>query len=272
MKKGIRVRVIVTIFAAALAAAPVMAQDGLRELCSDRPGLGTAPCTVDPGHVQVEAGIGSWERTSDSESRIDRIELGDVLVRYGVGDSTELRLDWLGYAHVRERDRATGSLERTGGVGDVTVGLKRNLTHPDGNGLSLALLPFATLPTGKSNLGDGVWSAGLTVPATYAINDTLTFELTPEIDAAANEDAHGRHLAYGSVAGVQAAVSRVMDVMVELAAIRDRDPAHHSTQSLLALSLAYHPGSRVQFDVGGNAGLNHNSPDVQLYLGVSEKF
>ena len=42
--------------AALLAATPALADDQLRELCSERPGLNTPPCIVDKGHLQVEVG------------------------------------------------------------------------------------------------------------------------------------------------------------------------------------------------------------------------
>jgi len=42
---------------ALLAAAPAMAQDKQRDFCPDRPGLGTPPCTFDPGHGDIEVGL-----------------------------------------------------------------------------------------------------------------------------------------------------------------------------------------------------------------------
>src|SRR5262249_7615693 len=49
----------------ALASSAPAAADGLRDLCTDRPGLGTPPCIVDRGHLIVETGIADWTHTSD---------------------------------------------------------------------------------------------------------------------------------------------------------------------------------------------------------------
>jgi hypothetical protein len=36
--------------------------------------------------------------------------------------------------------------------------------------------------------------------------------------------------------------------------------------------VAYLLSSNVQVDAGANFGLNHNTPDVELYTGVSARF
>jgi hypothetical protein len=43
-------------------------------------------------------------------------------------------------------------------------------------------------------------------------------------------------------------------------------------QSSVDGSIAYLLSDDVQFDAGANFGLNHNTPDVQLYTGVSKRF
>jgi hypothetical protein len=253
-------------------AAPALAEDGLRDFCGDRPGLGTPACTVDKGHLQAEVGLGDWTRDSQPDSRTDTILTGVTTLRYGLGDSTELRFGWTAYGHQRERDRTSGAIDRVGGIGDITVGFKQNLRNPDGSGFSLALLPFATLPTGREGIGAGDWGAGLIVPVNQALGETFTLELTPEIDAAVDEDGHGRHLAYGSVVGLQAKLGEKASVGAELEAIRDRDPSEHATRMLAGLSLAYQPQKRMQIDLSANAGLNHHTPDLELYLGIARKF
>jgi hypothetical protein len=253
-------------------AAPAFAEDGVRDFCGDRPGIGTPACTVDAGHLQAEIGIGDWTLDRQPDSRTDSIGVGDVTLRYGITSSTELRFDLTAYNHVRTRDRASGTIDRAAGIGDVTIGIKQNLKNPDGSGFSVALLPYATLPTAKSAIGAGDWGAGLIVPVNYALNNTLSLELTPEIDAAVDGDGHGRHLAYGSVIGLQAKLSEKAGIAAELQAIRDQDPDGHTTQALAGLSFSYLAQAQTQFDIGANAGLNRNSPDIEIYFGIARKF
>lgn len=254
-----------------LIAAPAAAER-LRDLCPDRPGLNTPPCTVDPGHVLIEVGLADWTLDRQRDVRTDTILGGDVDVRVGLGDRTEVRIGWTPYGHVRTRDRTSGAVDRRARVGDVTLGLKRNLANPDGSGVSLALLPYATLPVGRAPVGAGDWGGGLVVPVSYEVGERIKLELTPEVDAAVDEDGGGRHLAYGSAIGISDDLTDTLNLTAELQALHDRDPAGHRTQELLGLSLAWQPRDGLQFDAGTALGLDHAAPDVELYVGLSRRF
>lgn len=256
---------------ALMTVAPAQAAD-LREFCADRPGLDTPACTIDVGHVQIETGILDWTREKDPDSRTDTMLAGDMVARVGVGRSTEMGLGWTAYGRERERDRTTGDVAIAHRVGDVTLGLKQNLRNPDGSGLSLALLPSVTLPIGRRPIGDGTWSAGLLVPASWEVTENVHLQLTPEVDAAANESGDGRHLAIGSTAGIDFALTDTLDLDLEVEAFRVRDPEQHATLALAGASLAYQAGENMQFDVGGVAGLNRNSPNLRLYCGIVRRF
>lgn len=270
-EREMAMRAMVTLGLSLMLAAPATAE-APRDLCADRPGLGTPACTVDKGHVQVEIGLADWTLDRQPDVRTDTILASDLQLRYGVSDTTELRLGWTAYGHQRERDRANGAIDRTARTGDVTLGIKQNLRNPDGSKLSVALLPFVSVPVGRRPIGQGDWGAGLLVPVDYEVAEGVTLQLTSEIDAAVDEDGAGRHLAYGSVAGIEFDLTETFSIDAELEATRDRDPGGHATMTLAALSFAYKPQKQIQFDIGGAAGLNHATPDVEVYFGVSRKF
>jgi hypothetical protein len=255
-----------------LALLPVGARAQERDLCTDRPGLGTPPCTVEPGRIVLELGIGDWTRDRSSGEQVDTIVAGDALARIGLTPHLEAQIGWTSYGHVRTRDLATGAVSRTSGTGDVTLALLHNLQNPDGSGVSIALMPFATLPVGGQAIGAGDWGAGLRAPVSVALSEGFALELTPEVDAAVDEDGKGRHLAFGSVVGLDFDLSGSLSTTVELSAFRDNDPSGHATQMLAGLSFGWQPSKDLQFDVGANLGLNQNSPDAQLYFGVVQRF
>lgn len=244
----------------------------LRPFCADRPGLGTPSCTVDKGHVVAELGVLDWTREQDGSLRSDAWTAGDLLVRLGVAESLEVQAGWTAWGTVRTHDRADGATEKSNGAGDMTLALRRNLSHPDGSGFSAAVMSFATLPVGGSTIGAGDWGAGLVVPLSYGLNDVFAIALTPEVDAAVDGDRRGRHFAYGSVIGLSAALGPTLSSALEFQAARDEDPSGHSTQKLASLSLAWQPKDGLQFDIGAVAGLNAASPDAELYLGVARRF
>lgn len=253
---------------AALYATSASAQD--REYCPERPGLDTPACTIAPGKISVETSIADWTRDDQPGSREDNILFGDTLVRVGVSDTIEARIGWTPFGHDRKRD-STG-VDTVNGVGDVSLGMKANLLNPDGSGVSVSVLPFVTLPVGRSSIGAGDWGAGFLVPLTYELSDMVSLDLTPEIDAAVDQDGNGRHLAYSSTAGLAFKVAKDFTLTGEVQALRDNDPDQHATQALAALSLAWMANDDLQFDILGAAGLNDDTPDTRVYAGISRRF
>jgi len=265
----------------AISGSPSIAQgDGrpapphLRELCSERPGLATAACTVDPGHVQVELGLGGWTLDRNDEQRQDRIDLGEALLRYGIGKTTELQFGWTVWGHVRTQDRINGGVATQQGVGDLTLAVKQNLRHPaEGKiGLALAVLSFVTIPTGREDVGDGDWSVGLILPVSYKFGDALSFAVSPRVEAAADEDGEGRHLSYGTALGFQLHVAQALRLSPELEFVRDDDPERSVTRSSASLSLDVRVEKMTQLDIQAVAGLNQDTPDMRLLAGLTHKF
>ncbi|AOR78541.1 putative MetA-pathway of phenol degradation [Novosphingobium resinovorum] len=259
---------------------PALAQDQgdgaarLRELCTERPGLTTAACTVDPGHFQIELGVAEWERNTDGEGRETTLGLAQTQVRYGLAATTELQVGWTAFTWMARKDYGGGVSERSSGIGDVTIGLKQNLRHPQekANGVAAGLLAYATLPTATNGVGDGDWSAGLIVPLSYKFSDTVAFALSPSIEAATDEDRSGRHLAYGAAAGFQFTIAENLRIAPELELTRDRDPQGSTTMTSAALSLAWRTDDLTQLDFQTTMGLNADTPDVRVGLGISRKF
>src|SRR5436305_12778884 len=122
-------RAILTAMALLLAAGTAQAGT-LRDLCPDRPGLGTPPCTMDPGHVQFELGLGDWTLTRQGGDREDDLATGDLLVRYGLTSSLEMQLGWTAYTHVRIRSGHV--VTHQSGTGDLRLALRQTVHNPDG--------------------------------------------------------------------------------------------------------------------------------------------
>jgi hypothetical protein len=251
-------------------AAPAAAQE--RDYCPARPGLGTPACTIAPGRVSVETSVADWERDDKADQRSDTILFGDTIVRAGLTDTIEGIVGWSPVGIARERDKATGSIDRTTAVGDAYLGLKANLANPDGSGFSVAVQPFATLPVGRSPIGAGDWGAGLLVPMSYDLPGGMNLQFTPEIDAAVDDDGDGRHLAYSAVAGIELPFTKTVSATAEVQALRDRDPGGRTSQAFAALSVAWMANDDLQLDIGGVAGLNHDAADARVYAGVSRRF
>ena len=251
----------------AAAASPAQAED--RDFCADRPGQTTPPCTLAPGKVQIESAFGQWTRESDPDARTDTLALGSSLLRAGLTSRLEAQVGWTPFGVQWVRDSATGAIRRQSGAGDVTLGLTYGLAGANG---PVALQGFVTLPTGGAAIGAGDWGAGLRLPAQVDLGHGVQLGLTPEVDAAVNGPGAGRHLAYGGAAGIGLALSGKVQLGLDVSAFRDDDPDGHATLASAGASLAWQTGKDTQLDLGGTAGLNHDSPDLALYLGIAHRF
>ena len=254
---------------AMMAAAPASAENK-RDYCPRRPGIGTNPCTISAGHVSVETALADWTLERGDGERTDTILFGDTLVRVGISGSTEVQVGWTPVGIVR--DRSGGAIDRRTRSGDATLAIKANLLHPDGKALSVAVRPFLMLPVGRMPVGKGDWSAGVALPVSYALGDTLTVQSTSMVEAAVDKDGRGRHGAYSEIVGLEVKADKAVSVMLEAEVSRDNDPEEHRTRELAAASLAWMANDDLQFDAGMVAGLNRAAPDIELSLGVSRRF
>jgi hypothetical protein len=266
-----RANILVVFVAVMTASAPAQSEE-LRDLCADRPGLGTPSCTVDKGHLVLELGIANWTRDDQGPIRTDTVTGGDALLRYGVTETMEAQIGWTAFGRVRERDASSGMIDRTSGAGDLLVAVRQNLRSPDGSGFSAAIMPYATLPAGRTSIGAGDWGAGLIVPVSVEVGRGFSLAASPQIDAAVNSDGSGRHLGYGSVIGVQIALGADLSLTEEVSVYRDEDPSGAVTEARNGLSLAWTRGENSQWDLGGSYGLNRNSSDLELSFGYVVRF
>jgi outer membrane putative beta-barrel porin/alpha-amylase len=254
------------------AALPARASAGeLRDFCPDRPGLGTPACTMDRGHLAIELGVADWTLDKAAGSRTDDVVGGDLLMRYGLNDSLEAQIGWQAMGFERERG-PDGSIQHRSGIGDVRLALRQNLLNPDASGVSIAFMPFVTLPVGGSAIGEGDWTAGLLLPVSYALPNDVQLAFTGEVDDAADRRGGGHHLAYSAVVGMELPVTDQVDATLEVEASRDREQSSPTTELLGGVSVAWMARPSLQFDAGANLGLNNRAPDLELYLGVATRF
>lgn len=246
----------------------------LRDFCADRPGKGTPPCILDPGHIQTEMSLVDFVRDRSPRVLSNTILIGDLFIRAGLTDATELRIGWTPFGIFQMRDLATSGVMHNSGVGDVMLGFRTNLKSPDGSGVSIAVQPSVSLAVGGSAIGAGAWGVSLVVPMSFQLKSAIQFALTPEVDAAPNADGSGRHVRYGGVVGVGIPMTSTIAAGVELAAFRNDDPLGHVSNATADVTLAWTPKANpaFQFDAGAYVGLNDHTPEVEIVLGVAKRF
>ena len=255
--------------AAFLIAGSAQAAETLRDLCPDRPAKGTAPCTVDAGHLQLEMDLVDVTHDRSAGARSTTTLLASPQLKLGLTPNLDLEAAWSPYQ--RQSDSPGGHAT---GVGDLYLKAKANLTGNRDDGWNLALIPYLKAPTASHGLGNGVWEGGLLAAAAGDLPHGWSLNLTPEVDLVEDGGAGGKHAAVSMSAGLTHALGGGLSATGELWAARDYDPAGHASQVSGDLALEFIPKGRpnLQWDLGVNLGLNRNTPDVQAYAGVSRRF
>lgn len=259
-----------TLGAVLVATSSVAAADEQSPICATRPGKSTVPCTVPAGRFQLETGLVDWSVQRSSGERDTSLVIGETTFKYGLTDRSDIEIDVTPLQ--RLTSRSGGVRDSASGFGDLIVSYKQQLSRSD-TPLQFTLLPFVKIPTAKHSLGNGKWEGGLMVPILYSIPKTpLSINLTPEVDWVANSSGSGHHAAMTQVASLGVQLNQRLSVSAELWGQWDWDPSGTTRQSSADGSIAYLVNNEVQLDAGANFGLNSQTPDVELYTGVSVRF
>jgi hypothetical protein len=127
------------------------------------------------------------------------------------------------------------------------------------------------LPTASNHVGNGKVEGGLAVPISIAASP-VTVVLGPELDLLADADRHGHHAAVVNLVNVSGPIADGVTLIGEVWTMTNFDPAETATLVSLDAALAFAVTKRLQLDLGANFGLTKQTPDTELYLGVSARF
>jgi hypothetical protein len=260
---------------ASILALPMAARgEALRDLCPDRPGKGTSPCTVDAGHVQVEADLFDVTHQRAQGIVTDTYVVANPTWKFGVTDRWDIEANLVPYVSVRSHDGNTGQTQTLSGVGDLFLRTKVNLAGNGGGDFSIAVDPFLKLPTARRGIGNGALEAGLPVPMSLDLGGGWSLAATPELDFLRNVSGNGRHLDAIGVFGLGRALPGGVTVGTEFWSSSDLDPAGTTRQYSVDFDAAWQPGddANLQIDGGVNLGLNRATPGLQIYFGMTRRF
>jgi hypothetical protein len=264
-----RAGALLILFAIAIAPRAARAADE-QPICPDRPSKSTGPCTVPQGKWQIETGLIDWSRDRADGIRTDATAWGNSAIKYGVSSNVDIEL-WLTPLETFSA-HGGGQHEHHSSFGDTLVRVKYELTS-DNAPVQVAVDPFVKIPTANHQLGNGKVEGGLLVPVQVSLGKSgLTLSLDPELDLLSDQDGHGRHLAMSQVFNLGGSLSDKVNVSAELWGQWNWDPGGTTRQASADGSIAYLVNKDVQLDAGANFGLNRQTPDIELYAGVSERF
>jgi outer membrane putative beta-barrel porin/alpha-amylase len=239
-------------------------------ICADRPGKATSACTVPARHWQIETGFADWSLQNSGAERDTSLAIGETMVKYGLTDASDIELDVTPWE--RAGSRGGGFHDSASGFGDLKLIYKQRLTAADAP-LQVVTMPLVKVPTAKRPLGNGKWESELLVPIAYAIGKSpFSIGLTPELAWAADAEGDGHHASMVQVASLGWQATGKLNLSAEIWGQWDWDPSGTTRQASADGAAAYLLSNDVQLDAGANFGLNRETPDVELYAGVSKRF
>jgi hypothetical protein len=240
--------------------------DSLRDFCGQRPGRATPPCVVDAGHLQVETGLIDAVFQHSGGTHEDVYAIGATELRLGVSRRVEIEASWTPSVI----DRTHGQ-PRLSGTGDAGLAVLAALTDPDKMGVAVSVQPFVTLPTATHGLGAGGFTGGVRAPIAVPLDSGFVLGVTPEVDILRNDGGGGTHTAWIGAASLARGFGPTT-LGVELWAQAEATPAGVIRRATADLTAAYLIGKTLQLDAGANFGLNRQTPNAELYFGISKRF
>lgn len=252
--------------AALILAAHAAQADPDDAISPDRPGFANAPDVVGRHRIQLETSL-QWDRERHDDEH-ERTLSTPTLLRFGVSDAVELRLETDGRDIVHDVDPATGERTTTTGYADTALGIKWHLADQQGARPSLALLGEVELPSGSRRLrGHGARPA-VYLPAGWELERGWSVQFEPGV--AMENDERGARYRYGFLALTLAReLTQRWQGFVEVAAPQIASSEHGGTQAAIDGGFTYRVSKDCQLDASVIKGINHNTPDLSFAFGLS---
>ncbi|HRE81771.1 MAG TPA: transporter [Opitutaceae bacterium] len=243
-----------------------------REMSTDRPDATESPFTVEPGRIQVETSLVSYERDRHNPERDDtKVDVWNVApfnIRIGLTPAWELQVVADSYLDVKVESRSEGYRVRQRGIGDLTLRVKYNVWGNDGGESALGIMPFVKLPTASDDLGNDSVEGGVIFAYGSNLNETWGFGAMTEIDWVRNEEDDGYDWVWLNTVTVGRDLTDRLGMFLELTL----ETGPGKPAATFNTGTTYAVTEDFQLDLGLNFGLTRAAPDLGAFVGMSRRF
>jgi len=238
-------------------------------IATDRPDFVESSDTVGRGRFQIETSIAfERDRRADFSSRVRSTP---TLLRYGVSEDWELRLESDGAIRQRLNESGIGSRQR--GTADLAVGAKWHWRDGDeaSGAPGLAWLVHVDLDSGSAAYRGQGLRPSLRMVAEWELAGGWSAGLMPGIYRDRNEN--GKHFTGAILAAVLGkSLTEQLRGFVELSGQQLTSEKNGGKLITFDTGLAYLLTNTLQLDLALARGLNKNSPDLAWTFGLSVKY
>lgn len=233
--------------------------------------------TQGKGKIQVEVNS-EFNYDREKEEGVTTKETGGeigTIFSYGILDNIDIVLGMpFQWFKVREYNELT-TKNKESGISDLSLEVKWRFYEKDG--LSFALKPGITLPTGneKKGLGNGRPSYGLAFITTkelgsWAFHFNLGY-MRNEYKLREDKEANRKdiwHVSFASEVEVVKDLKLVGDIGIE----RNSEKASNKHPAFILGGVSYSMSENIDIDIGIKGGLNKSETDFAILAGIAFKF
>lgn len=241
----------------AFAALTLAAQEKEKEpINADRPGIADGSQTVGRGVFQIEVG-GERDHFDDGDVHVTSTPL---LLRYGITDPLELRVEGNGYGH------ATFPGGSASGWSPLSVGVKVHFVDKPSLGVIARYFPAS----GSGDFKSEHPAADLRLAADMDLSET--WSINPNIGVASRDDGDGRFTAALAAFTLQYNVTKKFNVFVD-GALQSPEARGGSSSLIADAGAVWIIGNDTQLDVSAGWGARGQTPpNVFVAAGVGRRF
>ena len=239
------------------------------EIATDRPDFVESSNVVGKGRFQIETSVATDRNKADGIK--DKSYSTPTLLRYGVSEDWEVRLETDGRIRATTTDIASGTRSTESGYGDLSLGVKWHIADENGASPSMGVLAHVDLDTGSAPFRAQGKGGSLRLAAEWEFADDWSLGVMPGLAWLPNDNGD-RHLTgiFGIVVGK--GWTEQLRTFVEYSDEKIARARDGGTISTLDIGAAYLLTKTVQLDTALSRGLNSRTPDWSWTVGLSMKF
>jgi hypothetical protein len=245
------------------------AADDKDQIATDRPDFVESSNVVGQGRFQIETSF-ALDRNKANGVR-ERTYSTPTLLRFGLSDTLEARIETDGRMRLVTDDLATGKRQTDNGYADVSLGLKWHVADEQGMRPSMGVLAHVDLDSGSGPFRAPGKGGSLRLAAEWELPNDFGLGVMPGIAWQRNDNGE-RYTSgiFGIVLGKD--LSERSRIFVEYSAPQIASGRNGGSLSTFDIGGSHLLTDTVQVDTALSRGLNRNTPDWSWTVGLSIKF
>ncbi|WP_423148005.1 transporter [Rubrolithibacter danxiaensis] len=240
----------------------------MREMETDRPDITESAYTVDAGHFQYEADIFRSVKTKEEDFTITENSYNVGNLKFGITNTLDLHVIVESYRSYRIKDNTGKISTSSGGFGDITARIKKNIWGNDYGKTAFAVMPYITFPTATKSENKHI-EGGIVFPFSIDLNNDWELGMQLQVDLLRNDWNKKYHASILNSFVINKGITDKFNFFAE--SYYDYDFANEEFGIYINGGPSYSISKNFKLDAGVNIGLEKGSDKV-YFAGFSFRY